>query len=216
MGNILFLMMSGVNEPTQAIGCGPLGGNPGTVVSGETFGWWRRKVESNQDKIIVSAHHYVLTETTVASGEWEGVRSDESGEWVSHNHGYKERGTPMGASYLYWVDSRPDAQAFERYLERRAGAMYIWLGGHAHANPGDTYGGKSHVEKKWGVGFVSVSSLSQRHVARTTLPMSRIWSINGSAALVRCYLHTSQHAPQGWRRQAERILNLAKSFSWQA
>ncbi len=214
VGNMLVLMMSDINEPTQTIGRGPLGGNPGGVVSAETFDWWRRKVESNQDKIIVSAHHYLLKETTVASGEWEGVRRDPSGKWVSHYHGYKERGTPKGASYLYWVGSRPDAQAFERYLERHPGAIDIWLGGHTHTSPDDTYGGRSHVERKWGVWFVNVSALSQRHARKTTLPMSRVWSISGSEALVRCYLHTSQYAPQGWYRKAERRLDLAKSFSW--
>jgi len=53
-GNLLFLMMSDINEPTQEIGRGDLGGNPGGVVSGETFRWWKRKVESNTDFIIIS------------------------------------------------------------------------------------------------------------------------------------------------------------------
>ena len=42
-GNLLFLMMSDINEPTQKIGRGTLGGNPGGVVSGETFRWWKRR-----------------------------------------------------------------------------------------------------------------------------------------------------------------------------
>jgi len=33
-GNLLFLMMSDINEPTQKVGRGTLGGNPGGVVSG--------------------------------------------------------------------------------------------------------------------------------------------------------------------------------------
>ncbi len=214
VGNVLFLMMSDINEPTQKVGRGTLGGNPSGVVSGETFDWWKRMVESNQDKIIVSAHHYVLKDTTVASGEWEGMRRNEAGKWVSHYHGYKERGTPKGASYLYWVDSRQDAQAFERYLEDHPGAVDIWLGGHTHTHPDDTYGGKSHVEKKWGVWFVNVCALSRRHAGKTTLPMSRVWTISGDQALVRCYLHTDQHAEQGWYGRAERRLTLAKRFRW--
>ncbi len=35
VGNLLFLMMSDINEPTQKVGRGTLGGNPGGVVSGE-------------------------------------------------------------------------------------------------------------------------------------------------------------------------------------
>ena len=214
VGNVLFLMMSDINEPTQKVGRGTLGGNPSGVVSGETFAWWKRMVEANQDKIIVSAHHYLLKETTVATGEWEGVRRNAEGRWASHYHGYKELGTPKGASYLYWVDSRPDAQAFERYLQDHPGAVDIWLGGHTHTHPDDTYGGKSHVEKKWGVWFVNVSALSRYHAGRTTLPMSRVWNITGDEALVRCYLHTSQHAPQGWYGKAERRFKLAKPFHW--
>ena len=213
-GNVLFLMMSDINEPSQKVGRGTLGGNPGGVVSGETFSWWKRMVERNRDKIIVSAHHYVLKDTTVASGEWEGMRQDENGQWRSHYHGYFPQGTPIGASYLYWVGSRPDAQAFERYLAAHPGAIAMWLGAHTHTNPDDTYGGKSHVETKWGVHFVNVSALARYHAGRTTLPMSRLLTFQGSEVRVQCYLHTSQHAPQGWYAKAERRLKLARSFRW--
>ena len=111
VGNLLFLMLSDINEPTQTIGRGDLGGNPGGVVSGETFGWWCDQVASNPDKIIITVHHYMLKDTTVASGQWEGMRKAPDGQWVSHYHGFKSQGTPMGASYLYFVDSVPDAQA---------------------------------------------------------------------------------------------------------
>ncbi|MCP5115917.1 MAG: hypothetical protein GY953_34245, partial [bacterium] len=156
VGNLLFLMMSDINEPTQKVGRGTLGGNPGGVVTGETFEWWKKMVEANQDSIIISAHHYILKETTVASGEWEGLRKGPDGEWRSHYHGYKPQGSPKGASYLYWVDSKPDAQAFERYLAGHPGAVAIWLAGHTHTNPDDTYGNKSHIETKWGTHFINV------------------------------------------------------------
>lgn len=211
VGNVLFLMMSDINEPSQRVGRGELGGNPGGVVSGETFSWWKSMVESNQDKIIVTAHHYVLKETTVASGDWEGMRRDENGNWVSHYHGYKERGTPRGASYLYWVDSRPDSATFESYLADNPGAIDIWLGGHTHTHPDDRYGGRSHIEQKWGVWFANISALTAHH-GPTSLPMSRHWEISGDQATVRCYLHTSDHAPQGWYEPAQRQLTLAKSF----
>ena len=210
-GNILFLMMSDINEPSQKIGRGPLGGNPGGVVSQETFDWWKRMVESNQDKIIVSAHHYMLKNTTVASGEWEGMRKDENGNWRSHYHGYKPEGSPRGASYLYWVGSKPDAQAFERYLETHPGAIALWLGGHTHTNPDDTYGGKSHVETKWGVHFVNVSALSAYH-GPENIPMSRLLTFQGNQLRIECYLHTAQYAPQGWYRKAERKVQLSKSL----
>lgn len=214
VGNILFLMMSDVNEPTQLVGRGELGGNPGGVVTGETFRWWKAQVEANQDKIIVSAHHYMLKETTVASGAWEGMRRNEDGTWRTHYHGYKERGTPQGASYLYWVDSIADAGLFESYLAEHPGAIDVWLGGHTHTHPDDRYGGRSHIEKKWGVWFVNTSALTAHH-GITCMPMSRVWSIAGTQARLRCYLHTAEHAPQGWYDPAERTLELAKTFRWE-
>jgi hypothetical protein len=214
VGNVLFLMMSDINEPTQRPGRDLLGGNPGGVVSGETFEWWRNMVEANQDKIIVSTHHYMLKDTTVASGEWEGMRKDASGTWRSHYHGYKPLGSPKGASYLYWVEGVPDAQAFEKYLEAHPGAIDLWLGAHTHTYPDDTYGGKSHIETKWGVHFVNVSALARHHARLTTIPMSRYFTFHGDELRAQCYLHTCDYAATGWYPKSERRLRLSKPFHW--
>src|SRR4051812_32390052 len=128
VGNLLFLMMSDINEPSQKIGRGTLGGNPGGVVSGETFQWWRDNVEKNPSSIIISSHHYVLKNTTVASGEWEGMRRDADGTWHARYHGYYPQGTPQGASFLYWVGSKPDSGAFENVLATSRSPVDLWLG----------------------------------------------------------------------------------------
>ncbi|GBE67241.1 hypothetical protein MFM001_37030 [Mycobacterium sp. MFM001] len=214
VGNLLFLMMSDRNEPTQTVGRGTLGGNPGGVVSGETFQWWKDAVRDNPDKIIISVHHYVLKDTTVASGAWEGVRKGPDGRWQEHYHRYFEQGTPQGASYLYWVDSKPDSGAFEKFLAERPGRVQIWIGGHTHTNPTDSFGGKTHIERRWGTWFINAASLSRHHMPLTTLPISRLLTFTpGSRDVrVRCYLHTSQHAPQGWYPEAERTLRLDIPF----
>lgn len=214
VGNLLFLMMSDINEPTQTIGRGELGGNPAGVVSGETFRWWQRMVENNRDSLIVSVHHYMLKDTTVASGEWEGVRRNEKGEWINGYHGYKPQGAPKGASYLYFVDSQPDAQAFEQYLAAHPGAVALWLGGHTHTHPDDTAGGKSHIETRWGTHFINVAALTRHHVCLPSPPKSRLLTFTpGSQKLrVQCYMHTTHYAAQGWYPPAERILTLPRPF----
>jgi hypothetical protein len=214
VGNLLFLMMSDRNEPTQKVGRGQLGGNPGGVVSGETFRWWQAAVAANRDAIILSAHHYVLKNTTVASGEWEGMKKTSDGKWTSNYHGYKELGTPSGASYLYWVDSRPDAQAFEGYLAEHPGATALWFGGHTHTNPDDRKGDKSHIETKWGTHFLNVSALTRYHGREHSRPMSRVLTFKpGSDEVrVRCYMHTSEYRPQGWYDKVERTLKLPRPF----
>ncbi len=215
VGNILFLMMSDINEPTQKIGRGDLGGNPAGVVSGETFRWWCEMVRTHPDSIIVSVHHYMLKNTTVASGEWEGMTRDEQGCWQSGYHGYKPLGTPRGASYLYYVDSKPDAQAFEGYLADSPGAVDLWLGGHTHTHPDDSHGGKTHVERKWGAWFVNAACLSRYHGA-TNVPMSRLLTFrsNHDEVRVQCYMHTDEFLPQGWYGPAERRIRLTRPFAW--
>ncbi len=217
VGNILFLMMSDINEPTQTIGRGDLGGNPGGVVSGETFAWWKERVEANPESIIVSVHHYVLKDTTVASGEWEGMKKDGDGNWVSGYHGHKPAGTPQGASYLYFVDSKPDAQAFERYLAEHPGAVDIWLGGHTHTHPDDDCGAKTHVEQKWGTWVINAACLSRYH-GPANVPKSRLLTFREGRADVRvqCYMHTDEFLPQGWYEKAERSVTLKRAFRREA
>jgi len=215
-GNLLFLMMTDINEPTQKVGRGPLGGNPGGVVSGDTFRWWQRMVRENPSSIIVTAHHYVLKNTTVASGEWEGMQHDESGAWKPRYHGYYPEGTPQGASFLYWVDSKPDSAAFESVLAAAPHRVDLWLGAHTHTDPDDTYGGKSHIERRWGTVFINVAHLTRFHPPPLQRRIPRSWLLtftDGSDEVTaRCYLHTSEYAPQGWYDKVGRVIKLSKPF----
>lgn len=212
-GNVLILMMSDRNDGGPPVGRGETGGYPAGAVTGETFDWWVDQVESNQDKIIISVHHHMLKETTVASGPWEGFgERDRHGRYAARYHGYFPDGGPMGASYLYWVDGHPDAQAFERYLDAHPGAIDLWIGGHTHTHPDDTTGGRSHIERKWGVTFVNCCALTRYHVLTT--PMSRLLTFTQGSdeLLIRCYLHTDDHAPRGWCDKAQRTVPLRTPF----
>ena len=215
VGNILFLMMSDINEPTQKIGRGTLGGNPGGVVSGETFRWWKRMVEENRSSVIISAHHYMLKNTTVASGEWEGMQRNKNGEWEPHYHGYIPQGTPQGASFLYWVDSKQDSGAFESVLVAAPSSIDMWLGAHTHTAPDDTYGGKSHIERRWGTTFINAAGLTLYHTApENSVPRSWLLTFTDGSDEVsaHCYLHRSDFAPQGWYPKFDRVIKLSKAF----
>jgi hypothetical protein len=221
VGNILFLMMSDINEPSQKVGRGTLGGNPGGVVSGETFRWWRENVEKNPSSIIVSSHHYVLKNTTVASGEWEGMQRDASGAWLPRYHGYYPQGTPQGASYLYWVDSKPDSAAFENVLATTPSHVDLWLGAHTHTSPDDTFGGKSHIERRWNTTFINAAGLTRYHGKPEDLQnrVPRSWLLTftegSDEVAARCYLHGSEFAPQGWYDKNDRVIRLSKPFRMQ-
>jgi len=209
-GNLLFLMMSDRNDLPPPIGRGERGGFPAGAVTAETFDWWKKMVEENRDAIIISAHHHMLKETTVKSGPWEGMTKRADGSWRSGVHGYFPEGAPQGASYLYFVGDKPDAQAFENYLAEHPGAIDLWIGGHTHTDPDDVTAGRSHVERRWGVTFLNTAALTRHHGGK--VPMSRLLTFtDGSRRLrIQCYLHTSEHAPQGWYDKVERIVELGK------
>ena len=216
IGNLLILMMSDINEPSQKVGRGTLGGNPGGVVSGETFRWWKKMVEENPSAIIITAHHYVLRDTTVASGEWEGMRRDEKGAWQSWYHGYFPQGTPQGASFLYWVDSKPASRAFESVLAAAPSHVAMWLGAHTHTSPDDTYGGKSHIEERWGTTFINVAGLTGYHGIAPENAVPRSWLLTftegSDEVTARCYLHGDSYAPQGWYG-AVKVIKLPRALS---
>jgi hypothetical protein len=150
----------------------------------------------------------------VASGPWEGFTKKEDGGWRVRYHGYFPDGGPKGASYLYFVGGRPDAQAFEGYLAEHPGATDIWLGGHTHTNPDDRAGCRGHVATKWGTHFINVAALTRYHGAQYSMPMSRllVFTDGSDEVVVKCYMHTSEYRPQGWYDAAERRLKLSKPF----
>ncbi|EED34634.1 hypothetical protein NOR51B_572 [Luminiphilus syltensis NOR5-1B] len=239
VGNMLFLMMSDRNDLAPPIGKqGKQRGNyPAGAVTMETFEWWKKMVESNPDSIIISAHHHMLRDTTVASDRWEGYGVGSKEEFVEkwqrlypevpfgertplhpedwRYHGYFPDGAPEGASYLYFVGDRADAGLFESYLEEHPGAIDIWLGGHTHSAPGDTFGDKSHVEKKWGVNFINVAALT-KNLVRKYPPNSRLLSFSpgSNTAKVAFYMHDDQLSPRGWYAEMAREIELGKPFEW--
>lgn len=235
VGNILFLMMSDRNHAELPVGRGERGGYPAGAVSLETFQWWKQMVEKNQDSIIVSAHHHMLRNTTVASGPWEGLHAKSEKEYTDNwklwypgvplgkrtsihpndkrYHSYYPDGGPEGTSYLYFVGDKPNAGLFEAYLEKHPGAIDIWLGAHTHTHPDDNYGGKTHIEQKWGVTFINVAALTEFH-SRVRSPMSRLIEFmpGSSEVLAKCYLHNDYTKKRGWYESAERRFKVGKVF----
>jgi hypothetical protein len=209
-GNVRFLLMGDRNDGGPPVGRQfvddrEAGGYPAGAVTEETFEWWRDQVESNQDKILVTGHHHVLKETTVASGPWEGI--------VGPYHGYFPDGAPEGAGYLYFVGGDPDANRFESYLAENPGAIDLWLGGHTHAPPGERFGGKGHVERRWDVTFANVAPMTGHHVSRSA-PLTRLLQFDPGRALadMRCYLHTDDVAPVGFHEPEHRRIPLRHPF----
>src|SRR5215475_14315366 len=216
-GNVRVLMMSDRNDLPYPVGRKASGGaSPAGAVTPETFVWWTSHVESaGKDEIIITGAHHMLRETTVGSGDYEGVSRNPDGTFRSGRY-HGPDGAPEGASYLYFLGDKPKAQAFENYLAAHPGAIDLWVGGHTHTHPDDVLNGRSHVERKWGVNFVNCAQLSKFHSYVTCPPMSRHFTFTEGSRLVRvrCYLHDDTHAAEGWYPPAERVLEFSKPFYW--
>jgi hypothetical protein len=222
VGNLLFLMMSDRNDLPPPVGRGKIdskaqvGGYPAGAVTEDTFSWWQQLVESNPETIVISGHHHMLKDTTTGSGAWEGFTRNDDGSWRNLYHGYTAGGAPEGASYLYWLGDKPDAQAFEKFLAANNNAIDVWLGAHTHLSPARNTGNKHYMERKWGVNFINVAALSKYHNPLIVPPSSRLLTFTeGSDQLkVQYYLHTRDYYYQGWYPNAEMTIQLSKSFSF--
>ncbi len=217
IGNMLIIMMADRNDGGPPAGRWKLGGYPAGKVTRETFEWWKDIVEANSDKVIVSCHHHMLKNTTVASGEWEGIDGGYHGRFDHEVKPDRPEGRPVGASYIYFVGDEEDSPAFTDYMEQNPGCIDLWLGGHTHTHPDDTYGGKSHIECKWDITFANCCALSKYHGAKN-VPLSRLLTFDdGSDAVrIRCYMHTDEYAPQGWYDKVEQNVPLHKPFEAEA
>ncbi|MDG2091494.1 MAG: metallophosphoesterase [Gammaproteobacteria bacterium] len=220
IGNLLFLMMSDRNDLPPPVGRGRIdasqevGGYPAGAVTSETFSWWQDAIADNPNAIIVSAHHHMLKETTTGSGPWEGFTTSEDGSRRALYHGLNPGGAPEGASYLYFLDDKPDAMAFEGYLSDSPNAIDIWLGAHTHISPARETGGRKYLEQKWGVNFINVAALSRYHNPLIVPPSSRLLTFTeGSDEVkVQYYLHTNDYYYQGWYKDAEVTITISKPF----
>lgn len=211
VGNLLFLMMGDRNDGGPPAGRASRGGYPAGRVTSETLRWWREMVERHSDRIVISCHHHMLEGTTAASGLGEGVMNDP--RTGRRYHGCFEDGAPEGASFIYFLDERPHARAFESYLEDHPGAIDLWLGGHTHCFPDDTFGGRSLIERRWGAWFINCAALTAHHAGKAPLTRHLTFRPGSDEVVIRCYLHTTtDFGPEGWWEAGERTLRLSRRF----
>ena len=205
VGNITFLMIADRNDLPPPIGRGDRGGYPAGAISEETFSWWKEKVRENRGRILVTCAHHMVKETTVATGLNEGCDGNYHGKFLD--------GAPQGSSFIYFVGTQPDSGRIESFLEANEPVLDMWLGAHTHTHPDDVVNGRSHIEQKYGVNFANISALTKYH-GHTCMPMSRLLTFtkNSDSVKIQCYLHTSDHASQGWYSPVERILKLRHKF----
>ena len=80
------------------------------------------------------------------------------------------------------------------------------------------FGGKSHIERRWGTTFINVAGLTKYHVNASApengVPRSWLLTFTDGSDRVtaQCYLHGNDYAPQGWYTKNDRVIKLSKPF----
>lgn len=206
VGNILFLMLSDRNDLHFPIGKRKDSnlGFPAGAITLETFNWWKEQIELNPDKIIVTCAHHMLKNTTIASGEYEGLKYKY--HFPNSPHDKK------GSSYLYFIGKDTNSNAVEDYLEAHPGAVDLWLGAHTHINPADTIDTKTYCEKKHGTFFINCAILGARG---SIPPTSRIldFKLHTNEVTLQCYYHNDIFYKRGIAPSLTKSLLLDKKFN---
>lgn len=202
-GNVLWLMLDDVNYCSGPCGrSGASGGFPSGSTTIEAYNWWVSMIENNPDKIIITCAHHLLKDTTIATGDNEGV-----------NGGYHgSSGQAIGSGRLHNVITDINANTyiddqtmFMDYLVANPGACTMWFGSHTHYEVGETYAGRSYMATVNGCNFINVGALTKHHVVKH--PQSKIINfVEGSSVCVmNNILHDTSFAPVGYYGNSVKI-----------
>lgn len=195
-GNILWLILDDINHSAGPCGrSGGSGGFPSGSTTIEAYNWWVDMIENNPDKIIITCAHHLLKNTTIATGDNEGV-----------NGGYHgSSGQAIGSGRLHNVITDINANTyvddqtmFMDYLVANPGACTMWFGAHTHYEVGETYAGRGYMTTVNGCAFINVGGLTRYHVIKH--PQSKILSFTegSNTATLNNMLHDTSFSQIGY------------------
>jgi hypothetical protein len=202
-GNVLWLFLDDINHGAGPCGrSGASGGYPSGATSLAAYNWWVSMIENNPTKIIITCAHHLLKDTTIATGDNEGVNGGFHGS----------SGQAIGSGRLHNVITdfalntyEADQTRFMDYLALHPGACTLWMGSHSHYNVGETYNGRGSQITVNGCVFLNVGALTKYHVTKN--PQSRVLTfVNGSTSLyVKTFLHDTSYQNIGYNGSAQII-----------
>jgi len=171
--NIMVLMISDVTRPQTNLR-GLAGGDPGGVYTQETFDWWKEQVERHRSThIVITCHHYLPKNTTLATGDFEGGELVD-GLYQGNFHGAGR--DPRGSGRLHYCGEEADATHFIDHLAEHPGDIEMWLGAHTHARPGNVVNGRGLRVYKHGAHFINCAALTRFHGGPLNqVPRSRVF-----------------------------------------
>jgi hypothetical protein len=165
IGNVLFLIIPDANGDGCSP-CGfpaaPTGGYPSGSWLEADYLWFEAQVLANTGKTIIVITHHLLKNTTIATGDFEGVNGGFHGS----------TGQPIASGNLYniIVDSttfEADQSRIQTFLNANPGAVSAWIAEHTHYNVGETYAGRTwYFVDANGMYNINPGGLTRFHVVK--------------------------------------------------
>lgn len=196
-GNILWLMLDDINDCDGPCGRdgGGSGGYPSGTTSLEAYNWWVSMIEANPDKIIITCAHHLLKNTTIATGDSEGVDGSYHGS----------SGQPVGSGRLHNImidegenEYEEDQTRFMDYLTTNNSASALWLGAHTHYDVGETYNNRGWINTTNGCTFINVGGLTLHHEPKNSQSKILTFTEGSNVLKVTNVLHDTGFANTGY------------------
>jgi hypothetical protein len=212
-GNITWLVMYDQNDGPNPCGRGSdTSGYPSGSVLASTYEWWEKEMLSafENKKNPITLCHYLLKDTTIATGDFEGV------EGKFHSG----KGQPRGSGRLHniLIDKaaniyEKDQSRFKTFLTQHKDKRSLWFGTHTHYTVGQTFKGRGWSALVDNCYFFSVGSLGKFHTNLGQDPQSATLSFEtGKQEIkIRKFVHSEQ---PGFVNEFETDYLIDYPFQW--
>lgn len=212
IGNIMIIMLSDRNDLPYPVGRGGsvvTGGHPSGAITRETFDWLEALIIANPDYNIITAHHNLPRETTVATGINEG-------DAYHGSSGIAEGRGALWSIYDTNLSTSADGTTELETMLSNYDNVVAHLGAHTHAKVDVSHYGRGIHEVSSGIPFINVGHLTKRHGAVSLMhPHSTFLNFTDDSTTVniKVYKHDSQDYPQGYYDPAETSITLKYAYN---
>ena len=203
-------MLNDCNDVDTPVGRdGTIGGFPSGAISQLTWDWMQDMIDNNPNHTVICCHHNLLKDTTIATGDNEGVDGGYHG-----NSGQPEASGRLQNIYDRSDDSFIDSSAIIDYMDNNNGNIFMWLGSHTHHDVGETYSGRGSYISKHGTHFLNIGSLDRHHAVGADAHSRTLVFEKGSTNLeILQLVHQSDTLDEGFKRDEDLTLTLPRAFN---
>lgn len=168
VGKNLFLFISDRNELPYPYGRGGSvveGGHPSGAITLETWEWMQEVILNNKDKNIFVVTHQNPRNTTIGTGDNDGIIGIETNDHLHGPSGIAELSGSLGSIYDEITETADSpTSAFLDFLDANPDHTVVsWMATHSHAYLNEVLNGRGQRFDTHGVVFLNIGHLIMNH-----------------------------------------------------